>query len=493
MKYVLALDEGTTSARAIVFDEEARETASHALPIESRYPQSGWVEQDADEIWRRQIEAARGAIDKAGLRAADIAAIGITNQRETTVVWDRQSGETVGPAIVWQCRRTADVCRRLAEQGHAERIAERTGLVIDAYFSGTKIGWILDHVPGARERAEAGELAFGTIDSWLIYKLTGGTQHVIDFSNASRTLLLNLRTGQWDDEMLKLFNVPKSMLPKVVPSSGVAATSRAELLGEEIPIAGIAGDQQAALFGQACFRRGLSKNTYGTGCFLLMHTGAEPVASRNRLIGTIASSGGNGREYALEGSIFIAGAVVQWLRDALGMLENSAQSEEAANAVADTGGVYLVPAFVGLGAPYWDADARGILTGLTQASRREHIVRAGLESIAYQTRELADAMEADAGMEIVELRADGGAAVNNFLMQFQADILGKPVVRPAYIETTALGAAFLAGLAAGVWKDTAELEQFWKADRVFEPRMEAAQREELLSGWKRAVAKARGA
>ena len=492
MSYILALDEGTTSARAILFDRNANEIAVDQVPIASHFPHDGWVEQDAEQIWQAQLTVARQAIEKAEISVSEIAAIGITNQRETTIVWDRNTGEAVAPAIVWQCRRTAQACRRLIEAGHGPDVTARTGLVIDAYFSGTKIAWILDNVPGARERAEAGDLLFGTVDSWLIYKLTAGRSHLIDFSNASRTMLLDLKSGLWDDDLFRLLNIPTSMRPRVVPSSGVTATADASILGAEIPIAGIAGDQQSALFGQACFREGLSKNTYGTGCFMLLHTGAHAAESRNKLLSTMAASESAQRRYALEGSIFVAGAVVQWLRDSLGMLKTAAHSEEIASSVPDTAGVYLVPAFVGLGAPHWDSDARGVMTGLTRASGVAHIVRAALESIAYQTRELVEAMEADAGAPLTELRADGGAAANDFLMQFQADVLGKPVVRPAYIETTALGAAFLAGLAVGVWNDTAELEAFWKVDRRFEPQMPAGRAEELFEGWKRAVQKAKG-
>ena len=492
MSYILALDEGTTSARAILFDRDANEIAVDQVPIASHFPHDGWVEQDAEQIWRAQLTAARRAVEKAETSVSEIAAIGITNQRETTVVWDRNTGEAVSPAIVWQCRRTSETCRRLIEAGHGPDVTARTGLVIDAYFSGTKIAWILDNVPGARERAEAGDLLFGTVDSWLIYKLTGGRSHLIDFSNASRTMLLDLKSGLWDDDLFRLLNIPTSMRPRVVPSSGVTATTDASILGVEIPIAGIAGDQQSALFGQACFREGLSKNTYGTGCFMLLHTGAHAAESRNKLLSTMAASESAQRRYALEGSIFVAGAVVQWLRDSLGMLKTAAHSEEIASSVPDTAGVYFVPAFVGLGAPHWDPHARGVITGLTRASGVAHIVRAALESIAYQTRELVEAMEADAGAPLTELRADGGAAANDFLMQFQADVLGKPVVRPSYIETTALGAAFLAGLAVGVWRDTAELEAFWKVDRRFEPQMPAGRAAELFEGWKRAVQKAKG-
>ena len=497
MSYILALDEGTTSARAVVFDRGANEIAVDQAPIACHYPQDGWVEQDAEQIWRAQLAAARGAVEKAGVSVSEIAALGIANQRETTLVWDRETGAAVSPAIVWQCRRTAETCRRLIEAGHGPDVAARTGLVIDAYFAGPKIAWILDHVPGARERAEGGDLVFGTVDSWLISKLTGGRSHQIDFSNASRTLLLDLHSAQWDDDLFRLLNIPVSMRPRLAPSSGVTATTDASVLGAEIPIAGVAGDQQAALFGQACFRPGLSKNTYGTGCFLLLHTGSDVVPSRNRLLSTMAASesaprADAPRQYALEGSIFVAGAVVQWLRDSLGLLEAAAHSEEIASSVPDTAGVCFVPAFVGLGAPHWDSDARGVITGLTRASGKAHVVRAALESIAYQTRELVEAMESDAGAPLAELRADGGAAANDFLMQFQADVLGKPVARPSSIETTALGAAFLAGLALGFWQDTRELETLWKVGRRFEPQMTDERREELFEGWKRAVSKARG-
>lgn len=484
--HILSLDEGTTSARAIVFDREARAVAMESAPIECRYPHPGWVEQEAEQIWLRQLEAGRLTLQRSGVAPAGLAAIGITNQRETTIVWDRKTGAPISPAIVWQCRRTADYCRGIAEAGHATRIAARTGLVIDAYFSASKIRWILDHVPDAQRRAEAGELAFGTVDSWLVYKLTGRRVHVVDRSNASRTMLLNL-DGSWDQEMLDLFGVPEPMLPRVVGSSEIVGTADAALFGAEIPIAGIAGDQQSALVGQACFRPGFSKNTYGTGCFFLMHTGERPVASHNRLLTTIAASTRKHPEYALEGSVFVAGAAVQWLRDSLGIIKTTEDTAPLAASVPDTGGVYFVPAFVGLGAPHWNASARGSISGLTRATTSAHLVRATLEAIAYQTRELVEAMEADAGAPLAEMRADGGAAANDFLMQFQADVLGKPVVRPANIETTALGAAFLAGLATKVWSGTEEIESFWKAEWRFEPQMKEKRREELFAGWKQAV------
>ncbi len=486
--HVLACDEGTSSARAVVFDREARAVATARHPLRSTFPNSGWVEQDAEEIWKTQIEAARDAVAQCGGWDA-IRAIGITNQRETTIVWDRATGKAVAPAIVWQCRRTAEVCATLRAAGHSGAVTERTGLVLDPYFSGSKIRWILDNVPNARQRAESGELAFGTVDSWLVHRFTGGKDHIIDRTNASRTLLMNLRTGEWDEAMLTTLGVPRSMLPRIVPSSGVVAWTDGDLLGREVPIAGIAGDQQAALFGQACFRKGLVKNTYGTGCFALMHTGENASDSEHKLLSTTAASPPGKTEYALEGSIFVAGAVVQWLRDELGLIVKAAESEAVAQAVPNTGGVYLVPAFTGLGAPYWNSDARGMLTGLTRGTRREHIVRAALEAVAYQTRDLIEAMESDCGTNLTELRVDGGATANDFLMQFQADILGVPVVRPAYAESTAMGAAFLAGLATGFWSGTEELEAFWKVDRRFEPKMGESGRADLYEGWKSAVAR----
>jgi glycerol kinase len=491
MPYILALDEGTTSARAALYNERGIRVAMQSCPIHSSYPHPGWVEQNAEEIWRAQLQAALLTLQECGVAPSGIAAIGITNQRETTIVWDRKTGEQVGPAIVWQCRRTADFCTELANSTLADPIQKKTGLVIDAYFSGSKIKWILDHTPGARERAEQGGLLFGNVDTWLIWKLTNGAVHVTDETNASRTMLMNIGAGNWDDELLRIFTVPRSMLPRIVPSSGVCGHAAAEHFGAEIPIAGIAGDQQAALFGQACFRPGLSKNTYGTGCFALMHTGSREPVSRHRLVATRAASSGGAPQFAIEGSVFIAGAAVQWLRDKMGLVSHAAETEPVAASVPGTGGVYFVPAFVGLGAPHWDPSARGTICGITAGTSRAHIVRATLECIAYQTRELIDAMQADSGERLAELRVDGGAAVNNFLMQFQADILGCRIVRPADTETTALGAAFLAGLATGFFKDLAELETFWRPDRVFEPQMSAAQREELYSGWVKAVARAR--
>jgi glycerol kinase len=492
MPHVLALDEGTTSARSILFDDRAQALAVDQIPVHSSFPRDGWVEQDPEQIWRAQLASVQRVFEKSQVAPDDIAALGITNQRETTIVWDRKTGQPVSPAIVWQCRRTADRCRKLVDEGHGGSVTASTGLVVDAYFSGTKVGWILDNVPDARARAEAGDLAFGTVDSWLIWKLTGGKEHVIDRTNASRTLLMNLASGEWDEEMLSLLGVPAPMLPRIVASTGLIGKTDASLFGAEIPIAGIAGDQQAALFGQACFRPGLSKNTYGTGCFLLLNTGEHRPISKNKLLATAAASTASTHEFALEGSIFIAGAAVQWLRDSLGLIETAAESEAVAASVPDTAGVYFVPAFVGLGAPHWNSNARGLITGLTRAAGKAHIVRATLESIAYQTRELVDAMEADSGEELAELRVDGGAAANDFLMQFQADILGKPVVRPSNVETTALGAAFLAGLATGVWKNLEEIESFWGVDKRFEPQMSESKREGLYSGWKTAVARSLG-
>lgn len=487
MPFILSLDEGTTSARAALYDEQGRMAGMEAGSITCHYPQPGWVEQDAQEIWSAQLGAARRLLEKTGISANQVVAAGITNQRETTVVWDRASGQPVGPAIVWQCRRTAGFCAEVAASPAGEEITRKTGLVIDAYFSASKIRWILERVPNARRRAEDGDLLFGNVDTWLIWKLTHGAVHVTDHSNASRSMLMNLETGEWDDEMLRFFEVPKSILPRIMSSSEIVGEISEEYLGTSIPIAGIAGDQQAALAGQACFRSGLSKNTYGTGCFALLHTGGRLPVSKNRLLGTRAATVDARPQFAIEGSVFVAGAAIQWLRDQLGLIREAADSEAIAEGVPDNGGVYFVPAFVGLGAPHWDPGARGLLTGITRATSRAQIVRAALESIAYQTRELVEAMEADAGERLRELRVDGGAAVNNFLMQFQADILDRPIVRPVDVETTALGAAYLAGLAVGFWKSVAEVESFWRADRRFEPQMIAGTREALFAGWKTAV------
>ena len=484
MRYVLSLDEGTTSARAALYDQQGRRVAMEQNAFESRFPHPGWVEQDPEEIWRAQLDAARRVISNFRIAPEDIAAIGITNQRETTVVWDRQTGAPVAPAIVWQCRRTADYCQRLAASSDGAAITAKTGLVIDAYFSASKIRWILDHVP-------PGDYLFGNIDTWLVWKLTNGRVHVTDPSNASRTMLMNLETGDWDADLLRIFNIPAAMMPRIVPSSHVSGSASPEHLGAAIPIAGIAGDQQAALFGQACFRPGLSKNTYGTGCFALLHTGTHRPVSKNKLLGTRAASLDAQAQFAVEGSVFVAGAAIQWLRDGLGLIASAAESEAVAASVADSAGVYFVPAFVGLGAPHWDSGARGILTGLTRGTTKAHIVRAALEAMAFQTRDLVAAMEADSGESLKELRVDGGAAANNLLMQIQADLLGKPIVRPADVETTALGAAYLAGLATGVYADLATLEQFWQVERRFDPQMEQSRREELFDGWQRAVARSR--
>ncbi|MEO7649550.1 MAG: glycerol kinase GlpK [Bryobacteraceae bacterium] len=491
MPFILSLDEGTTSARAALYDESGRAVGMESDPIECVYPHAGWVEQDANAIWRAQLSATRRLLAKKNVKPGAIAAAGVTNQRETTVVWDRATGEPVAPAIVWQCRRTAGFCGELASSPQANQITAVTGLVIDAYFSASKILWILDNVPGARARAQQGELLFGNIDTWLIWKLTNGASHVTDPSNASRTMLMSLKNGDWDEGMLRTFDVPRAMLPEIVPSSGVMWIAAAEHFGFEFPIAGDAGDQQAALAGQACFRAGLSKNTYGTGCFALLHTGSRVPSSRNQLLATRAASTTREARFAIEGSVFVAGAAVQWIRDQVGLIGTAADSEALATAVADNGGVYFVPAFVGLGAPHWDAGARGLITGLTRSTGKAHLVRAALESIAYQTRELVDAMEADAGERLSELRVDGGAAVNNFLMQFQADILGRPIVRPVDVETTALGAAYLAGLACGFWKSVEEVESFWRAERRFEPSMDAGIRERLYGEWKQAVGRSR--
>ena len=489
MKYILALDQGTTSSRAIIFDHAGSNKAVAQKEFPQIFPQPGWVEHNANDIWSAQAGVAAQALAQAALTPADIAAIGITNQRETTVVWDRKTGKPICNAIVWQDRRTAAVCDRLKARGLEKLIRKKTGLVLDAYFSGTKLQWILQHVPGARARANAGELAFGTVDSWLVWNLTGGKKHVTDASNASRTLLLNIKTGDWDDELLDIFGVPRSVLPEVRSSSEVYG--QASHFSPSIPIAGIAGDQQAALFGQVCNRPGMVKNTYGTGCFMLMNTGSKPIPSKNNLLTTIAWRIGDRTEYALEGSIFIAGAVVQWLRDGLGIIKSSAEVEALAAQVTDTGGVYLVPAFAGLGAPHWDQYARGVIAGITRGTKAAHIARAALEGIAYQVMDVLHAMEADAGLRLKELRVDGGACADNLLMQFQSDLLGVPVVRPKVSETTALGAAYLAGLAVGFWKDQTEIARQWQADRRFVPDMKPATRKQLCAGWTKALARAK--
>jgi glycerol kinase len=488
-KYILSLDQGTTSSRAILFDQNGQIVRVRQQEFRQIYPRPGWVEHDPGEIWRSQRDVARALVDD----PAQIAAIGITNQRETTIVWDRETGEPVCNAIVWQDRRTAGMCDRLREEGFDQTIREKTGLVTDAYFSGTKVAWILENVPGAREKAEHGQLAFGTVDSYLVWKLTGGRLHITDVSNASRTMLYDIHKRWWSTTITKRLNIPMSMLPQVVSSSMVYGETDSGVFGQSIPIAGIAGDQQAASFGQVCYEPGLAKNTYGTGCFLLLNTGEEAVASQNNLLTTVAwKLGDDGpSSFALEGSIFIAGAAVQWLRDELKLIETAAETDELARSVDDTGGVYVVPAFVGLGAPYWDSYARGTIVGLTRGSSRAHIVRATLESVAYQTRDIVGAMRSDSGLDLPALRVDGGATANNFLMQFQADILGVPVERPAVTETTALGAAYLAGLAVGYWGSLDEIQKQWKLETAFEPRMSADQRDSLYHGWQRAVERSR--
>ena len=488
MKYIVALDQGTTSSRAIVFDHEQRIVAVGQKEFQQFYPQPGWVEHDPMEIWATQYGVLQEALAKADITMADVAAIGIANQRETTIVWEKETGRPIYNALVWQCRRTAALCDELKAEGWSDYIRETTGLVIDAYFSATKISWILDHVPGARERAQKGELLFGTVDSWLVWKLTGGAVHVTDYTNASRTMLYNIRELKWDDKLLERLQIPKCMLPEVRNSSEIYGYVQSE--GVQVPIAGIAGDQQAALFGQACFAKGSAKNTYGTGCFLLMNVGREFISSKNGLITTVAATMNDEVEYALEGSIFVGGAVIQWLRDELRILETAAESETYAASLEDNGGVYLVPAFVGLGAPYWDMYARGSIFGLTRGAGRSHIVRAALEAIAYQTNDVLQAMAEDAGQAVTELKVDGGACRNDFLMQFQADIINCVVRRPAITETTALGVAYLAGLAVNYWSSKEEIAQRWHAQQQFAPRMEQAVREENCRGWQKAVSKA---
>jgi glycerol kinase len=489
-QFILALDQGTTSARAILFGRDGDMHGVAQQEITQHYPQPGWVEHDADEIWQAQLAVARSVLRDNGISATQIAAVGITNQRETTVLWDRATGQPLHRAIVWQDRRTAGICDDLTAAGHAELFQQRTGLVLDAYFSGTKLKWLLDHIPGARTRAERGELAFGTIDSWLAWKLTG--EHVTDPSNASRTLLFDIHRQCWDDELLALLDIPAALLPRVVASSGEIATLNAEWLGASIPLSGMAGDQQAATFGQACLERGMAKNTYGTGCFLLMNTGAQPMASRHRLLTTVGWQRNGKTTYLLEGSVFMGGATVQWLRDGLGLIASASEVEALAATVPDNGGVYLVPAHTGLGAPYWDPFARGALFGLTRGTTRAHIARAALEAIAFQSAEVLQAMENDAGQPMKEVRVDGGAARNDLLMQFQADLLGVPVVRPKVTETTALGAAYLAGLAVGFWRDEAEITALWQAERRFDPSMVNDQREALFADWRRAIQRTLG-
>ena len=490
MHYVLALDQGTTSSRAILFDEEGHAARVAQREFRQIYPQPGWVEHDPQEILATQCDVAREAVGAAGIELKDLMAVGIANQRETTIVWDRQRGEPLHNAIVWQDRRTAPLCDELRKAGAESLVRERTGLVIDPYFSGTKIAWLLDHVPGARARAERGELAFGTVDTWLIWHLTGNRTHVTDPSNASRTLLYNIHMGQWDPDLLDLLRVPRSVLPDVHPSAHTFGTLPAGILGKPLVIGGVAGDQQAALFGQACHKPGMAKNTYGTGCFMLLHTGDRVVRSRNGLIATSCAQT-TGQEFALEGSVFVGGAVVQWLRDEMKFFSSSYEVEKLAASVLDSGGVYFVPAFTGLGAPYWDPHARGAIIGLTRGSSPAHIARAALESIAFQSAELLQAMQNDAGEPLTELRVDGGAAANDLLMQFQADLLRVPVLRPRELETTALGAAYLAGLTVNLWKSRAEIAAHWKLERCFEPRMETTAAAELMARWRDAVARSR--
>jgi glycerol kinase len=487
----MALDQGTTSSRAILFDEGGAVVAVDQHEFPQHFPRPGWVEHEPDEIWESQLRAGRGALARAGASGADVAAIGITNQRETALVWDRKTGEPIHRAIVWQSRQTAGICESLRARGLADEVRKRTGLVIDSYFSGTKIRFILDAVDGAQARAEAGELAFGTVDTWLLHKLTKGRIHATEYSNASRTLVYNIFERDWDELLLGELNVPRALLPEVMDTSGVFGTADPEWFGAEIPIAGIAGDQQAALFGQGCFEPGLAKNTYGTGCFLLMNTGEEAPVSETGLLTTIGWGIDGKVEYALEGSIFVAGSAVQWLRDGLRVIDDAAETEALAASVDDTGGLYLVPAFVGLGAPYWDESARGVLVGITRGTTREHLVRATLESIAYQTRDVVECVQKDSGLELEALRVDGGATANDFLMQLQADLLGAPVERPALTETTAKGAAALAGLAVGFWRDRSQVASAGELT-VFEPKLEPARREALYADWKRAVDRSRG-
>lgn len=491
-KYIMALDSGTTSNRCILFNEKGEMCSMAQKEFTQYFPKPGWVEHNAEEIWSSQLEVAHQAMANINATAADIAAIGITNQRETTIVWDRKSGEPVYNAIVWQCRRTSEYCDSLKEKGLTEQFRKKTGLVIDAYFSGTKVKWILNHVEGARQRAENGELLFGTVETWLIWKLTKGSVHVTDYSNASRTMLFNINTLKWDEEILSELGIPSSMLPETKPSSCIYGEAEAGFFGAPIPIAGAAGDQQAALFGQTCFQKGEAKNTYGTGCFLLMNTGEEPVFSENGLVTTIAWGLDGKVNYALEGSIFVAGAAIQWLRDELQLIDSSQISEYMAQKVEDTNGCYVVPAFTGLGAPHWDQYARGTIVGITRGVNKCHIIRATLESLAYQVNDVVKAMEADSGIQLASLKVDGGASANNFLMQTQANLSNAPVKRPQCVETTAMGAAYLAGLAVGYWKDKKEIEENWAIDRIFTPELDTVIREKMLKGWNKAVKYAYG-
>ncbi|MBM7646044.1 glycerol kinase [Scopulibacillus daqui] len=487
-KYILALDQGTTSSRAILFNQKGDIVQISQEEFKQYFPKPGWVEHDANEIWGSILSVIAGVLSTADISPNEIAGIGITNQRETAVVWDKNTGKPIYHAIVWQSRQTEDICEQLRKKGYNELFRSKTGLLLDPYFSGTKVKWILDHVDGAREKAERGDLLFGTIDSWLVWKLSGGKAHVTDYSNASRTLMYNIHDLKWDDELLDILGVPKSMLPEVKSSSEVYAhTIDYHFFGEEVPIAGIAGDQQSALFGQACFDVGMAKNTYGTGCFMLMNTGDKAVQSDHGLLTTIAWGLDNKVEYALEGSIFVAGSAIQWLRDGLKMIESAPESEAYAERISSTDGVYVVPAFVGLGTPYWDSEVRGAVFGLTRGTEREHFVRATLESLAYQSKDVLDAMETDSRIQLKSLHVDGGAVGNNFLMQFQSDILNVPVERPTVSETTALGAAYLAGLAVGIWQSKDDIVDRWKIDRTFEPKMNASERDKLYNGWKKAV------
>jgi glycerol kinase len=487
-KYIMALDQGTTSSRAILFDKSGKIVHTAQQEFTQYFPQSGWVEHNADEIWSSILAVIAGVLSEKNIKAEQIEGIGITNQRETTIVWDKNTGKPIYHAIVWQSRQTAEMCDELKESGYNELFRDKTGLLIDAYFSGTKVKWILDNVKGAREKAERGDLLFGTVDTWIVWKLSGGKKHVTDYSNASRTLMYNIHELKWDEELLSILDVPASMLPEVRPSSEIYAhTEKSHFFGYAAPIAGIAGDQQAALFGQACFESGMVKNTYGTGCFMLMNTGDKAVKSDHGLLTTIAWGIDGKVVYALEGSIFVAGSAIQWLRDGLRMFRNSSESEKYAKRVTSTDGVYVVPAFVGLGTPYWDSEVRGAIFGLTRGTEKEHLIRATLESLAYQTKDVLDAMEADSGIALKMLRVDGGTVGNDFLMQFQADVLNVPVERPLISETTALGAAYLAGLAVGFWSDCSEISAHWNLDRPFEPKMEQQQREDLYVGWQKAV------
>ena len=490
MRYLLALDQGTTSSRAVLVDETGRMSAPAQKEITPHFPQPGWVEHDPEEIWATQLETARAAL--AAIPSDQLAAIGLTNQRETTVLWNRRTGVAIAPAIVWQDRRTAPLCEQLRAEGHEPAFREKTGLLLDPYFSGTKIRWLLDQTPGARELAERGELAFGTIDSWLVWKLTRGERHITDLSNASRTLLLNIHTGTWDDDLLARLNIPRSLLPEVVANCGELAVADAAWFGRPVPITGMAGDQQAALFGQACFRPGMIKNTYGTGCFLLLNTGDTPAKSEHQLLTTVAWRVDSDLTFALEGSVFTGGSVVQWLRDGLGVIKKSGDIERLATSVPDTGGVVLVPAFTGLGAPVWDASARGLIIGLTRGSTAAHIARAAIESIAFQVADVVESMTRDSEVQLAELRVDGGASINNLLMQFQADLLGLPVVRPSNTESTAMGAAYLAGLGAGVWKSIGDITSLWKPERTFDPVMSDVERRSSLARWHKARDRAMG-